>query len=161
MIVDCAVYEHGRRRDGKVTVEAAVKACEEEDAFVWIGLHEPTEDEFDHVTRAFGLHELAVEDAIQAHQRPKLEDYDNCLFLVLKPARYSERQQMIEVGEILIFTGDRFVVTVRHGKAGDLAAVRRLAESRPDLLRLGPSAVLYHILDHIVDDYRSVIDDFE
>jgi magnesium transporter len=161
VIVDCAVYKRGRRREGQLTVDAAVRACQDDDAFVWIGLYEPTEEEFEHVTNAFGLHEMAVEDAIQAHQRPKLEDYDNCLFLVLKPARYADREQMIEFGEILIFVGDNFVVTVRHGKAGDLAAVRRLAESRPDLLALGPSAVAYHILDQIVDDYRSVIDDFE
>jgi magnesium transporter len=161
VIVDCAVYERGRRQAPQPTLEAALAACKGTDAFVWIGLHEPTEDEFAQVTSVFGLHELAAEDAVTAHQRPKLEDYDNCLFLVLKPARYADRTKMIEFGEILLFVGERFVVTVRHGSAGDLAAVRRAAESRPDLLARGPSAVLYSIVDQIVDDYRAVIDDFE
>ena len=138
-----------------------MSACKDGDAFAWIGLYEPTVEEFSQVTKAFGLHELAVEDAIKAHQRPKLEDYEICLFMVLKPARYVDPEEVIEFGEILLFVGDNFLVTVRHGSAGSLAAVRRAAEHRPDLLANGPSAALYAILDQVVDDYRPVIDDFE
>jgi magnesium transporter len=131
-------YERGRRQWDRPSMEEAVSACKDGDAFAWIGLYEPTVEEFSQVTKAFGLHELAVEDAIKAHQRPKLEDYETCLFMVLKPARYVDPEEVIEFGEILLFVGDNFLVTVRHGSAGSLAAVRRAAEHRPDLLANGP-----------------------
>jgi magnesium transporter len=156
MIVDCAVYEDGRRRPGELPVLHACAASQEQDAFVWIGLHEPTEDEFDSVRREFDLHELAVEDAINAHQRPKLEVYGDSLFLVLKPARLVLPEQPIEFGEILVFLGDGFIITVRHGEAA-LHDVRLRTEERPDLLRCGPGAALYAIVDRIVDDYQPVL----
>jgi len=156
MIVDCAVYEDGRRRPGELPIVNACDACRRENAFVWIGLYEPSEEEFDSVRREFDLHELAVEDAIKAHQRPKLEVYDDSLFIVLKPARYLEPDKTVEFGEILIFIGDDFIITVRHGEAA-LHEVRMRTEERPDLLRCGPGAALYAIVDRIVDDYQPVI----
>jgi magnesium transporter len=159
-IVDCAVYEDGRRRAGRLALEEAYEACHLRDAFVWIGLYEPTEDEFESVSREFELHELAVEDAITAHQRPKLEVYGDSLFLVLKTAGYVEAEEMVEFGEILLFVGDSFIVTVRHGEA-PLHDVRLRMETRPDLLRCGPGAALYAIVDRIVDDYAPVIDSLD
>jgi magnesium transporter len=157
MIVDCAVYEEGRRRPGELAVANACEASRQDDAFVWIGLHEPSEEEFDSVRREFDLHELAVEDAIKAHQRPKLEVYGDSLFVVLKPARYLDRDKTVEFGEILMFIGEGFIITVRHGEAA-LHDVRLRTEARPELLRCGPGAALYAIVDRIVDDYQPVID---
>jgi magnesium transporter len=156
VIVDCAVYEDGSRRPGELTLHDAYDACHQDGAFVWIGLHEPTAEEFDSVRREFELHELAVEDAIKAHQRPKLEVYGDTLFIVLKTARYVESDEVVEFGEVLLFIGDGFVLTVRHGEAA-LHEVRLRTERRPDLLRCGPGAALYAILDRIVDDYLPVI----
>jgi magnesium transporter len=156
MIVDCAVYQDGRRRPGELPLAHACEASRRHDAFVWIGLYEPTEDEFDAVRREFDLHELAVEDAISAHQRPKLEVYGDTLLAVLKPARVAGATE-VEFGEILIFIGDGFVITVRHGEAA-LHDVRLRTEERPELLRCGAGAALYAIVDRIVDDYQPVID---
>jgi len=158
MIIDCAVYEDGERRPGDLALADAFEAASNDNAFVWIGLYEPDEHEFESVRREFNLHELAVEDAIQAHQRPKLEVYDDSLFVVLKTARYLEAQEVVEFGEIMLFLGPQFVVTVRHKPASELRGVRKQIESRPDLLRFGPSAVLYAIVDRVVDDYLPVID---
>ena len=161
MIVDCAVYEDGRRRDGYLPLEDAFRAARDDGAFVWIGLHEPTEQEFGAVRREFGFHELAVEDAIKAHQRPKLEVYGDTLFAVLKPAIYYDDRDEIELGEILLFVGDGFVVSVRHGEATSLADVRRAVESEPERLRCGPDAVLHAIVDRVVDDYLPVVQALE
>jgi magnesium transporter len=161
VIVDCAVYENGVRREGELALSDALEAGRREGSFVWIGLHEPTEAEFAAVRDEFGLHELAVEDAIKAHQRPKLEVYGDSLFVVLKTAWYKEDVEEIELGEILLFIGDGFVVTVRHGPASGLSEVRRRLEKSPELLRCGPGAVLYAILDRIVDDYKPVIQGLE
>ena len=157
MIVDCAVYEQGRRRDGRLPLEDAHEAAQEEGAFVWIGLVEPSAEEFDAVRREFELHELAVEDAIEAHQRPKVEMYGDTLFLVLKSARWNPERRGIHFGEILAFLGDDFLITVRHGET-QLHDVRLRLEKRPDLLRQGPAAALYAIVDKVVDDYAPVID---
>ena len=156
MIVDMAVYENGSRRPGKLLLEDAYEACRDGKSFAWIELQEPTAEEFDSVLREFDLHELAVEDAIQAHQRPKLDVYDKGLLMVLKRARYIEADEHIELGEILVFVGDGFIITVRHGKAA-LHDVRHRLEKRPELLRLGPAAALYAIVDDVVDDYGPVI----
>jgi magnesium transporter len=158
MIIDCAVYQQGKRRPGTLALEQAYEAACEPGAFVWIGLYEPDEHEFDSVRREFSLHELAVEDAITAHQRPKLEVYDDTLFVVLKTARYLEAQESVEFGEIMLFIGPQFVVAVRHKPASELRGVRKQIEDRPDLLRSGPGAVLYAIMDRVVDDYLPVID---
>jgi magnesium transporter len=157
MIVDCAVYQDGKRRPGEVPFDKAFEAGREPDTFVWIGLYEPSVEEFDAVAREFNLHELAVEDAIQAHQRPKLEVYDDTLFVVLKTARYLDDEEAVEFGEIMLFIGDGFVVTVRHKPASALGGVRQAIERRHDLLRYGPGAVLHAIVDRVVDDYFPVL----
>jgi magnesium transporter len=160
MIVDCAVYEEGKRRSGSLELGEAYEAGRNGDGegrFVWIGLKEPTEEEFDSVAREFHLHELAVEDAIKAHQRPKIELYDDTLFMVLKTARYHDESETVEIGEILLFVGDGFIVSVRHGSPSELHDVRLETEKRPDLLRCGPGAILHAIIDRVVDDYEPVL----
>jgi magnesium transporter len=158
VIVDCAVYEGGRRRDGALDVHHAVEACRQPDAFVWIGLYEPDEAEFDSIRHEFKLHELAVEDAIHAHQRPKLEIYGDMVFIVLKTARYVDPDEVVQLGEILIFLGGDYVITVRHGQASSLTDVRGQLESRPGRLKHGPGAVLHAIVDQVVDDYGPAIE---
>ena len=156
-IVDSAVYTNGERRDGKVDLAEAFDHCHRDDSWVWIGLHHPSEEEFDAVKREFRLHPLAVEDAIKAHQRPKLEEYGDTLFLVLKPARYHDDTEEVEFGEILIFMGRGFLITVRHGHTTELHDVRTEAEQDRELLKQGPPSVLYRIVDRIVDDYEPVL----
>ena len=168
-VVDCGVYCDGTRLPGKYTHAAALNKVHEieaegRNAFVWIGLHEPDEHQMQSVADVFGLHELAVEDAVHAHQRPKLERYDKMLFLVLKTVTYVEHESManareiVETGEIMIFVGSDFVVTVRHGEHGGLAGVRRHLEASPDNLQLGPYSVMHAIADHVVDTYLDVTD---
>jgi magnesium transporter len=157
MIVDCAVYEEGRRRDGALPVHEAMDACRKPGAFTWIGLHEPTEEEFDSIRREFTLHELAVEDAIHAHQRPKLEVYGDMVFIVLKTARYIDPEEVVRLGEILIFLGHDYIITVRHGEASELRDVRHRLEKDPELLAHGPGAVLHSIVDKVVDDYKPAL----
>ena len=158
MIVDCAVYEDGRRHGEKLELREAYETGAANDRrFVWIGLHEPTPDEFDSVAREFDLHELAVEDAIKAQQRPKLEVYDDTVFVVLKTASYDHERETVEIGQIMLFAGPGFVITVRHGDHADLTGVRERMESRQDLLRCGTGAVLHAILDRVVDDYMPVV----
>jgi magnesium transporter len=158
VIVDCAIYENGHRRDGVVDLEHAYSERHDDDAFVWIGLYEPTAEEFDSLAREFHLHPLAVEDAIHAHQRPKLEVYDDMVLLVLKTARYVDPTEVVELGELLVFLGHDYVITVRHGQASELRAVRETLENNPERLRAGPGAVLHAILDRVVDDYAPAID---
>jgi magnesium transporter len=161
MIVDCAVYEQGRRRDGRVELHDAYEACRRDGAWTWIGLYEPTEEEFDSIQREFSLHELAVEDAIKAHQRPKLEVYDDTLFVVLKPARYVDAEEVVETGEIHLFVSEAFVVAVRHGEASSLKDARKRLEGRRDLVAAGTGGVLYAIVDKVVDDYEPVVEGLE
>ncbi|MEU4355116.1 magnesium/cobalt transporter CorA [Streptomyces virginiae] len=157
VIVDCAIYRDGRRAKGPEDFSDALdEARASGDAFLWIGTYEPTEAEFDHVRREFGLHPLAVEDALNAHQRPKLEVYDDSLFVVLKPVVYDEATDTVTAGELMVFIGDSFVVTVRHGEGAPLAAVRHRLEQEPDVLRHGPTAVLYAVCDAVVDHYIEV-----
>jgi magnesium transporter len=153
MIIDCAVYEDGRRRDGRLELEHALEAAKGDNAFAWIGLHEPTEEEFAAVAREFELHPLAVEDAIHAHQRPKLETYGETIFMVLKTARYVDPTEVITLGDIMLFVGRDFIVSVRHGDGSALKEVRERVESNPELLRCGTGTVLHAIVDHVVDDY--------
>jgi magnesium transporter len=158
MIVDCAVYEQGKRRDGELSLHGASQACKRDGVFVWLGLFEPTPDELDSVRREFKLHELAVEDALHAHQRPKLEVYDDTLFVVLKPARYIDSEEVVETGEIHIFVSKGFVVAVRHGEASALRDARKRLEQRQELLQAGTGGVLYAIVDKVVDDYEPVVE---
>jgi magnesium transporter len=161
VIIDCAIYEEGQRRDGHVDLEHAYDLRHQPGKFVWIGLYEPTEEEFASIRREFNLHPLAVEDAINAHQRPKLEVYDDMIFLVLKTARYVDPTEVIQLGELLVFLGDDYVITVRHGEASSLKPVREALETDPQHLRRGPGAVLHAILDRVVDDYQPAIEGLE
>lgn len=168
-VVDCGVYSEGARLPGKYTHAAALNKVREIEAgggsaFVWIGLHEPDEHQMQAVAEVFGLHELAVEDAVHAHQRPKLERYDDTLFLVLKTVNYVEHssisnaREIVETGEIMVFVGADFVVTVRHGDFSGLAGVRKRMDSSPASCALGPYGVMHAISDHVVDAYLDVTD---
>ncbi|AYG83874.1 Cobalt/magnesium transport protein CorA [Streptomyces hundungensis] len=157
MIVDCAIYHDGRRTEGpKDFSDALRQARAEGDSFLWLGLHEPTEEEFELVSTEFGLHSLAVEDALKAHQRPKLEVYDDSLFMVLKPVVYEPRSDTVSSGELMLFVGESFVVSVRHGEGAPLKVVRQRLESEPELLKHGPTTVLYAVSDAVVDHYTEV-----
>ena len=166
-MVDCGVYVDGERLPGRYTHGAALEKVHEleqagTDAFVWIGLHEPDEQQMQAVADVFGLHPLAVEDAVHAHQRPKLERYDDTLFLVIKTVNYVEHEsvaharEIVETGEIMIFVSHDFVVTVRHGDFSGLAGVRSRLETSPARLKLGPYAIMHAIADHVVDHYLAV-----
>ncbi|GCD93367.1 magnesium transport protein CorA [Embleya hyalina] len=162
VIVDCAIYTNGRRTEGPSDFSDALdEARRVGDSFLWIGLHEPTPTEFDLVTSEFGLHPLAVEDALHAHQRPKLETYDDSIFLVLKTLHYYDETSSVETGELMMFIGDSFVVTVRHGPGAELKSVRRRVEKQPKLLRHGPGAVMYAVADAVVDAYLAIAGELE
>jgi magnesium transporter len=157
MIVDNAIYVDGRRTAEPSSLHDTHEAVRRQGGLAWIGLHAPTEEEFSSVAGEFGLHPLAVEDAVKAHQRPKIELYAGTLFVVLRPARYVDETETVEFGEVHVFVGEDFVVTVRHGEASELGRVRGRLEDDPELLRLGSEAVLYAVLDQVVDDYAPVV----
>ncbi len=162
VIVDCAIYRDGRRTEGPADFSDALdEARAEGHSFLWIGLHEPTEREFELVTSEFGLHPLAVEDALKAHQRPKLEVYEDSLFVVLKPVTYDDEADIVTTSELMLFLGDSFVVTVRHGEGSPLAEVRHRLEQEPEVLRHGPAAVLYAVSDAVVDQYTEVASELQ
>jgi magnesium transporter len=161
VIVDRAIYRDGERVAAPQDLAEMAAACRDGDGIAWLGLYRPTHEEFADVTREFALHELAVEDAVGAHQRAKLEYYGETLFCVLHPARYIDETETVEFGEVHVFAGPQFVITVRHGQTPDLAAVRRSLETRPDLLRRGPVAILHAIMDRVVDDYAPVLTGME
>ena len=158
MIVDCAVYGEGHRLDRPREVAGVRAEAAAARGFAWVGLVEPTVQEFDAVRREFDLHELAVEDAVSAHQRPKLEIYGDTLFLVIKTVRYLGPEELVDIGEVMVFVGPDFLITVRHGEAGGLGEVREHLERQPELLALGPGAALHAIVDRIVDAYEPVVD---
>jgi magnesium transporter len=159
VIVDNALYHSGRRvpiaGDDDQSLGYARVPCDPGD-FQWVGIHDPSDDELELIARTFDLHPLAVEDAGDSHQRPKLERYGDTLFLVLKTLWYVDEEDAVETGEINIFVGKDFVVTVRHGKGIDLASSRRDLEDRAGVLEHGPMAVLYAICDRVVDEYEKV-----
>ena len=161
VLVDGAIYEDGRRHWEPESLEQAYQQLRaspgQEDRFAWIGLYRPDESEVSSVADEFGLHGLAVEDAIDAHQRPKLERYGDTHFLVLRPARYVEDSDSVEIGELHLFVGTDFLITIRHAEEPQLARVRERLEHEHDLLRLGPRAVLYAVLDQVVDEYMPVV----
>lgn len=157
MIVDRAIYRDGRRTPAPESLAELNAACRGGAGIAWIGLYRPSAEEFAHVAGEFGLHDLAVEDAVKAHQRPKLERYGDALFLVLRPARYVDATETVEFGEVHVFAGPQFVITVRHSEAPDLARVRHKLETRPDLLQRGSVAIVHAILDEVVDDYEPVV----
>jgi magnesium transporter len=157
VIIGRAIYRDGERAEEHQDIAGMAASCRAGGGIAWLGLYRPTHAEFEDVAREFALHELAVEDAVNAHQRAKLERYGDTLFCVLRPARYIDETETVEFGEIHVFAGPQFVITVRHGEAPDLAAVRRGLEARPDLLRRGPVAILHAIMDHVVDGYAPVV----
>lgn len=158
-MVDSAVYVGGDRVDSPTSLAETYRSLREHaGAVAWIGLYRPDDHELGSLADEFDLHELAVEDAIKAHQRPKLERYDDTLFVVLRAAHYVDAREEVDFGEVHLFVGPDFVITVRHSESPDLSAVRRRLESNPDLLTLGPEAILYAILDRIVDGYRPVVE---
>ena len=164
VIVDSAVYKGGARVavDCQVRDYASLRAAaSEQDGFVWVGLHQPSEAELSDVALGFGLHDLAVEDAFKAHQRPKLELYDDSLFLVLKTLWYVDEDDAVETGEINIFVGHDFVVTVRHGDGSQLQTARHYLEQRETILTHGPSAVVYAVCDTVVDAYLAVAEELQ
>jgi magnesium transporter len=161
VIVDRALYRDGRRAPAPQDLAEIGAASREGEGIAWVGLYRPSGEEFAAVAREFDLHELAVEDAVHAHQRPKLERYGDTLFCVLRPARYDDETESVEFGELHVFAGPRFVITVRHSEAPDVALVRRGLEARPDLLRRGPVAILHALMDRVVDDYAPVADGVE
>ncbi len=156
-IVDRAIYRDGERSAAPESLRELNAACNGGAGIAWLGLYRPDAQEFAEVAREFDLHPLAVEDAVKAHQRPKLERYGDALFLVLRPAHYVEATETVELGEVHIFAGPRFVITVRHSEAPDLHAVRQKLEARPDLLGRGPGAIVHAIVDRVVDDYEEVV----
>ncbi|GAA3238669.1 magnesium and cobalt transport protein CorA [Streptomyces thermocoprophilus] len=158
-------YRDGVRLPGGEDLIESVRTVRKSgDGFVWLGLHEPTNDEFAGIAELFDLHPLAVEDAVEAHQRPKVERYDDTLFAVFKTVCYIEHEELTETsevvgtGEIMVFVGVDFVVTVRHGRHGSLGPLREELEAHPGQLAKGPSAVLHAVADHVVDEYLHVID---
>jgi magnesium transporter len=164
VIVDCAHYRKGsRQQTGRMSVEDAAAVCtHDEDGFVWLGVFEPSPEELAEVQERFGLHELAVEDAQSFHLRPKVELYDDeVYFVVLRTARYDDEREEVEFGEISIFLGRRFAITVRQGVASDLHPARLRLERHPQLLATGSAAVLWAVLDQVVDDYAPVVEGLE
>jgi magnesium transporter len=157
-VVDNAVYSAGRRiATPESPADSRAELDEGEERLAWLGLYRPEPRDLGELAELFDLPELAVEDAIQAHQRPKFERYGNTLFVVLKAARYVDELEEVEFGELHLFLGEEFAITVRHSESPDLSRVRRRLESEPDLLAKGSEAVLYAILDAVVDGYSPVV----
>ncbi|MGL4172671.1 MAG: magnesium and cobalt transport protein CorA [Actinomycetota bacterium] len=157
-IINNTVYLDGSRCTVPPSLQLTYETMAETGGMGWIGLYRPTRDEMDSVAAEFSLHHLVVEDTIKAHQRPKIERYGEVLFTVLRPARYVDDEERVEFGELHILTGPQFIITSRLAETPDLAEVRKRLESTPDLLRYGPEAVLYAILDQVVDEYYPVAD---
>jgi magnesium transporter len=166
-LVDCAVYINGHRQPGRFDYAEALQLARREGGFVWLGLHEPSEDQFAGVAATFGLHELAVEQAITTRHRPKIERYGDVTLFVLRTAQYvehdelTETSEIVETGEVLVFIGLDFVITVRHGTPGALRQVRADLERRPDLLAQGPWAVAHAVCDRLVDSYLDLAGEIE
>jgi magnesium transporter len=164
MIVDSAHYKDGvRQQEEALSLEQAadLRGAPGTGEFVWIGLHDPHPGDLEKLQRLFGLHELAIEDAGQPHQRPKIEDYDEDAFIVLKTAHYHEDREEVHFGEINLFAGPGYVISIRHGPGSELATARRRLEARPDLLELGAASAIWAVIDKVVDDYIPVVDAIE
>ena len=162
MTVDCAYYSRGvRQPDEGMSIEDASSCHRGGNNYVWIELREPGSETLGEIGRAFGLHELALEDALVAHQRPKVEAYDNFYFIVYRTAEYDEETKRVEFGELDLFLGVGFVIAVRHGRAGSAERARRHLEAYPQLVKSGPAAAIWAILDTVVDDYHPVIQNLE
>lgn len=160
-LVDNAVYVRGRRTATPQSLDETYEAIRDSGGIVWIGLYRPDLEEVRSLAAEFTLHHLAVEDALSGHQRSKLERYEETLFVVLRPARYIDEVEKVEFGELHVFVGADFVVTIRHAESPDLSRVRRRMEALPELLSMGPQAILYAILDEVVDEYAPVVSGLE
>jgi magnesium transporter len=156
-LVDNAVYVDGHRVSTPPSLDETFEVMKQQKGFAWIGLYRPSEEEVRAVATEFSLHHLAIEDAFKGHQRSKIERFGDILFVVLRPARYMDDEERVEFGELHVFVGPDFVVTIRHAESPDLAQVRERMEQTPHLLALGPEAVLYAILDQVVDEYGPVV----
>jgi magnesium transporter len=157
-IVDSAIYVDGARVESPQSLTETFESLRRHpDGMAWIGLYRPEEHEVESLAAEFELHPLAAEDAIHAHQRPKIERYGDTLFVVLRPARYLDATEEVEFGEVHVFVGPRFVITVRHSEAPEFGSVRHRLEGQPELLRRGPEAVFYAVLDKVVDGYYPVV----
>jgi magnesium transporter len=156
VIVDQAVYQRGVRGPCGDLSDELARVRDTVDGFIWIGLKDPTDEEFAHVREELSLHPLAVEDAVKGNQRSKLEVYDDSVFVVLRPLHYTEPTSQVETGEVMLFLGDHFVVTVRRGDTGPLGDVRRRLDADPARLRHGPASVLHAVMDEVVDGYLLV-----
>ncbi|MFT4306344.1 MAG: magnesium and cobalt transport protein CorA [Microbacterium sp.] len=156
-LIDNGIYVDGRRVSTPRSLDDTYEQLQAHGGFAWIGLYRPSPEEIASVTAEFGLHPLAVEDALQGHQRAKIERYGETLFVVLRPARYDDAKEEVEFGEVHLFVGPDFVVGIRRAESPNLAAVRTRLEATPELLALGPEAVLYAILDRVVDEYEPVV----
>ena len=155
---DCGVYEDGRRRAGRIPMHEAAEIARTTDGFVWIGLQQATAEDIVELAAEFELPALAVEDAVKRHNRPKLQVYDDIVFVVLKPVRYIDSGEVVEVESISLFLGPGFVITVRQGETCILRQVRAELDAGSDLLRFGPTAVLYRAADLVADGYGESID---
>ncbi|MEO7059071.1 MAG: CorA family divalent cation transporter, partial [Lapillicoccus sp.] len=156
MIVDQAIYRDGKRHQCDDLSDELASLRGDENGFLWIGLKDPTDAEFGLVNQELRLHPLAVEDAVRGNQRPKIEHYDGSLLVVLKTLRYIDETSDVETGEVMVFLGDRFVVTVRRGEGNPLAEVRHRLEESAEHLALGPASVLHAVMDSVVDNYTKV-----
>lgn len=156
-VVNNSIYVGGRRGPTPSSLPETYELLRQCRGMAWIGLYRPDEAELKSVAKEFNLHHLAVEDTVAAHQRPKLERYGDVLFTVLRPARYTDGARRLEFGELHVFTGTDFVVTVRHAESPDVGRVRGRLERNPDLLAAGPEAALYAVFDQVVDEYAPVV----
>lgn len=156
MIVDIALYQDGHRKSGPEDISDLVEIARRDGGFVWLGLAAPTREEFEMVVGELNFHPLAVEDAINARQRPKLEDYDGLTFFVIKTVFFDQKSHEITTGELMCFVDSHFIVTVRHGEGNPLTSVRQELEQKPGLLKFGPFSVLHAVADRIIDGYRNI-----
>jgi magnesium transporter len=160
-IVDNAVYVNGQRTANPDSLDDTFEVLRARNGMAWIGMYRPTPAEVESVAKEFDLHHLAVEDALVGHQRPKLERYGTTQFIVLRPARYLDASEEVEFGEVHLFIGPDFAITIRHAESPDLGRVRKRLESNPKLLALGPLAIMYAVLDQVVDEYSPVVSGLE
>lgn len=161
MIVDVALYRDGIRTFAPADISDQVDLARREGGFVWLGLAQPTQEEFDHVVGELNFHPLAVEDAVNAKQRPKIENYDGLTFFVIKTVFYNEERSEITTGELMCFVDKHFIVIVRHGEGSPLSTVRHDLEQKPDLLNLGPFSVLHAVVDRVIDEYTNIATELE
>ena len=161
MIVDVALYRDGIRTSAPADISDQVDLARRDGGFVWLGLAQPTQEEFDHVVGELNFHPLAVEDAVNAKQRPKIENYDGLTFFVIKTVFYNEERSEITTGELMCFVDKHFIVIVRHGEGSPLSTVRHDLEQKPDLLKLGPFSVLHAVVDRVIDEYTNIATELE